>query len=355
MSCDGETWDWIFDAANAVINTAGFIGMVSSTLLLYACLRRGSQQSILGRLVASLASVDLLVNLWFFVPSWIVNRSLVQEPVVHGCYWWWPVLRCLQLWSMALGAAIAFAILLAVLKLSSWLHFLRFAPIISLPVAALLGLGYMINPQQYYYEHVKGHHPHCGTNDDTSQTVFASELLVIVILIGGVHVIGLISVRKHSPLSVVKRAFRSASRFMAAFLAAWLPCFIYIIVTFISPTSADNSCAMLVLVRLQDLFSSLGGLFNYLAYKGVGFTESSQRVVAFEEVESLWTAPQPGASEQLAQGGDEWKMLWSVHTHGASEFRAHASLMGARTESSILTAMGVNSWTRRTSERPSAP
>lgn len=220
--------------------------MVGSGLLLRACLEE-DKRSILGRLVMWMAVADLSVNTWTYVPCWIVNRTLFMTPVVPWCWLFAPVQRTLQLWSATLPSGVALAVLLALLKLPSLVKWMHFVPAASLPAAILLNVGVYMHSSSFQYMADGEPQAYCSFNyagDDPPLFViysFGIEVLCIFTVISATHLFGLWKLKKSAPGGVTRRAFNSASRFLLAFVAAWLASVVYALTIFCNKW-LNNEC-----------------------------------------------------------------------------------------------------------------
>lgn len=291
---------------SALANLAGVCGMVGSVQLLRICLRGQQRGSVLGRLVICMATADLALNTWNFVPSWVLNHDPLLRPFVPWCPQWVAASKVLQLWSAVLALFIAIGLLFALLKQEGLLKLLRFAPVLSLPLGALLALGFILNSDHWHLRHgdPSSMQPTCAIDGDLAMPLwhaFIGEACLIFGFLAATHLFGLIRLRRLSPKSVVKRAFASVGNFLLAFLAAWSGTVLYAVLHFftvVGYSSCTDHMIWLVLLTLQDGLLALGGLFNLLAYREVGIKTSRGRFVAFGDQETLQISAREHCQEE---------------------------------------------------------
>lgn len=314
-TCDLRSLKPLDESLNVAINVAGVLGIAGSCLLLRGL--RGWSNSIFQQLVTWLAVADLLGSLWYFVPSWISNHSLLMKPWVTWCGPWLPVLKLLELWSAVLAVNIAWGILFALLKLHRPLELLRFAPLASAPTAALLGLGYLLNLGDFdVVENPVG--KACGVEKNFLGYIFGIEMVGMFLLILGVHVFGVVMLWERSPLSSIKRAFGSASSFLVAFLLAWSATVVYLALFWLGGWARETTlpCGVyatqsLVLPALQDIGCALSGLFNFFAFRRLGLKQT--RVVLFLEPDL--DCPDVAANGSPQEAEEE---VWRIFVEPAS-------------------------------------
>lgn len=302
--CRQETPDWEQTTTNTIVSVAALIGIVgSSLLLLYSfCMRRKHHKSILGRMVACLALVDLTLNIWVLLPVWVYQGGIALSAAnfVPWCGPWIFVARLLSFWSMLLALSIALSVLMALLKRAIPIQIQKLSPLLCLPLAALLNLGFLIHPAT-----PQGlsdpRTSYCSAPEaDMALTI---ELGVMFTIILFVHVFGVIWTWKHSPNSVVRRLYISARGFLLAFLASN----VLGAITF-PMDAAGVSCTMqLALVCARDSFLLLNGFFNFLAFRGVAAQHSASGVVTF------------GEAELLTPQAEQFMLLWTIPEEMYSE------------------------------------
>lgn len=261
-----------------MIAAAGLLSMAASSLLFLLCIYGRSYRAILGRLVTVLAIADLATNCWIFIPNWIKNGSLHFDPSwVDNCAVWIGGVRLLQVWSIVLAASIAVAILLALWKWNTLLDKMRWAPVASVPLACALNLGYLVAPS-YKAQSDPYPFPYCESTN-AAALIFAGELLGTFAVLGAVHIFGIIKMQEHSPGSVVRRAWQSASRYLLAFLAT-NACYVISVMSKQFKFLALWSCTSWWWHNVRISFYVSAGLFNLLAFGG--FTcKDRLRVVTF--------------------------------------------------------------------------
>lgn len=274
--------DSIVNQVETFTTVSGLVGIGGSSLLLLICLCKGQYRSdlVLGRLVLLLALSDLLANLWLFGPNWIQNRRLSLNPCVPWCGWWLGGVRFLQAWSVVLSAGIALAVLFALLKKPDSVQRFRHFPAVSIPIAFVLNLNYVFYPAYLPSDEGQFRPDAYCVSPDASQDTFEGLLIVIFFAVWAVHCFGIIEMRKHSPGSVVRRAYKCASRYLVAFLLSYGP---YVVTRLLLEAQIlrTNSCGFWWAQHVRDMCYIAAGFFNLIAYQAVRIQEIAQSVVTF--------------------------------------------------------------------------
>lgn len=290
-SCDSKLLT-LNSAGAVILNASGLLGLISSAALLRAAFRSSQRKSSLGLLVMTLAFADLTINSWYFIPSWIINYGDWRiRPAVSWCWIYEPVQRLLQLWSAVLAAMIALGLLLILLRLPKPLQWLRFGPLLSLPLAAVLALDFLLYPLLWEsvatpWQQVCGYVNYYSPDAVGRQIhIYVAETMAIFVFLLSVHLYGMCRLRRMSPRAVAKRAFSATSRYILAFLFAWSGSafFELFAANWDVGNCLERGLQAIVLPDMQNTLMALGGFFNFLAYRTLSHTFLRQQVTTFEQ------------------------------------------------------------------------
>lgn len=318
--------------------------MSSVALLLLSVFSR-QKRAVLGRLVIGLAVADTSANLVIFVPCWLEQGSFFVYPSVQWCEGYVFTIFSLVTWSELLSASINIAVLLALLGRVQSLERMRWAPVLTLPVAFLFNSVSLFHPARRLDDPTRmpnGLYLDCQPSKWTYLTI-AVALGIVFVLVSAITVYSFVRIKRHSPESSAWRAFTCGRRYWLAFLLT------YAVKALALPRTAENrderlhgTCEDWTWTFLADGCIFLNGFFNLVAYQGLNFKLSYHRAVVFssytptsatESIDST-ELPQRRAlrtSAPTEEPVDPWLMLWGDKE---AHREAHTGSMASLTSSS---------------------
>lgn len=354
LSCDSYEV-----AAFRWVSIAGTLGLVASVTLLLLSVCSRQKRAVLGRLVIGLALADTSAILVTFVPVWVERGSFFVYPSVPWCEGYVFTTLSLFMWSELLSASISIAVLLALLGRVQSLERMRWAPVLTLPVAFLINSVSLLpdaaartlnNPDRM----PNGLSLDCEASRSTYVT-YAVALGIVLVLVSGITVYSFVRIKRRSPESSAWRAFSCGRRYWLAFLLTYA-------VKVLAPTHWSKSrdertnytCESWTWVFLADSCVMLNGFFNLVAYRGLNFKLSHHRAVVFSsftpttaiEPQDLTELPQRRAlqtSDPTEEPEDPWLMLWGdeeAHSEARSGSMASLSSLSSQGSHSPRDAAG---------------